>query len=257
MGNLGTWRSPLPMRLGGNGHKRIGDVYNGLRASRPSILKGEEWSEVDLEDKALARLINTGFRAVDRRVSQNSPLKLLDLERPVTNPDDGTVTTTSMLKRWESILGTLPPSGADPAFRRQLIAGKRAAYDCSVAGVSTVVSKVFGSWPTTVKTLDFSYIVSGAASAHWATPSFTFTADYPGSYNANYPWYSKLARIVVEYTPPTQATKNEITYRVSSASRILDDLIPAWCQFGFSQSAGTSYPTGFILNVSQLNATAL
>ncbi len=234
---IGSWKAPLPLRLGGGGTRDVDAAYKMIRANRPEILRVDQGSTsmVEVENKAMARLASVGWRAIRRRVNQWNPDRLNSAVRPVSNPETGAVEDLSPLERWERILGVPPRYGSSLAERRANVKAKFISTTSNARGaIEEAMQGVFGSWYTdilrgTVNDVDYSgKSPAGTRVAKWLDNVFVFNADYPGEYDANYPWMSTLSCIIVRFTPPQSADDNAIRERVSKAAAVLDDMLPAW-----------------------------
>ena len=260
---IGTWRSPFPIRLGGGGHKLIGSFYSAMQASRPDALTGGEGTEVDIENKAAARLLAMGWRATERRVAQRDPMSLSTLVTPVTFPD-GTTESVSMLERWERVLQIVPARGASDRARRATVAGKlKGQTSTTLTAVTDAMVSVFGSWfhsvsENSVDEVDYvGRATPGNVRAYWADSGYTFTASYPGRYDASLPWYTGLAIIGINIQPPASVEQAEVDAKARQVLGILDDMLPAWMSAVISQMAPTATVTGFYLGQSLIGLTAL
>ena len=67
MGAFGDWRAPFPLRFGGRPHAAADMLYQTVKGARPDALTGGAGTEVDLENKVMARLLWMGWRATARR----------------------------------------------------------------------------------------------------------------------------------------------------------------------------------------------
>ena len=124
-------------------------------------------------------------------------------------------------------------------------------------------SEVFGPWFKGVFESDITdvhyagKVPPGNVHAYWANGSFTFSADYPGEYDASKPWRSGLAIINVGFQPPASTPQATIDETRSRALEVLDAMLPAWMSAVLSQWAPGQTNAGFFLGVSQLGLTAL
>ncbi len=260
---LGDWRSPFPLRFGGNTHRLVDTFYKAMQASRPDMLTGGEGTEVDIENKAAARLLAMGWRATERRVAQRDPMKLSALATPVKFPD-GTIESISMLERWERLLQIVPARGASDRARRAAVAGKlRGQTSTTLTAVTDAMISIFGSWfvsvsENSVDEVDYvGRATPGNVMAYWADSGFTFTDEYPGAYDADDSWTTGLAIIGIHFQPPAAVEQSLIDAKVRQANGILDDMLPAWMWGVVSQMASDAPDTGFFLDISSLDLTAL
>lgn len=262
------WRAPWPRRFGGGAEQPVQVMLETMRAGRPDALTAQgEGSEVDAENRVAARMLAAGLRATARRVAQRDPRKLSDIARLVTLPD-GTQRTLSPLARWERILGLVPARGASPRARRAAIYGALvAASSTRRSSVESAMSGVFGSWYLGLQEPDLADVhypgrsPDGDVRAYWpitsSGPDAFHSATYPGEYSATVPWASWLAHITVLIQPPAATAQTEVDALVGKARQVLDDMLPAWVTFEVSQMAPESTESGFYLDISFLDFTAL
>jgi len=230
MGNVGAWQAPFPMRLGGGSHARTQRIYDEIRANVPGLLATEDGKANTADDIAAARLIAAADRFIDRRVNQIDPMKL----------------SSEMVVRWESILKIVPGYGATLYDRRRAIASRQARNTAVVRGdLDRLVSDAFAPWRTRL------HFVDKASAVMW-WPGGSSTADLF--------WYSTVAHVVVEYVVSATTTQDEIKRRVTDCTDALDDALPAWATFDFSQTPDygpTALLFGFYLDRPNLGVGAL
>jgi hypothetical protein len=260
---LGSWKAPFPLRFGGGTRKVIDAFYKQLQASRPDVLRGGEGTHVDVENKALARLLETGWRATQRRVAQRDPMKLSALQRPVTFPD-GTVESLSMLERWERILLLTPRPEAGERERRAAVKARLVGQtSTNRQAVTDAMTAIFGSWFVEIVENDVDEVdyagraTPGTVRAHWGDSGTTFSIDYPGEYDANWPWRTGLAVIAVVIEPPAATPREDIDAKKGQARATLDEMLPAWMVATVSEIAPDATGSGFFLDISPLDITAL
>lgn len=263
MGNIGDWRSPLPIRLGGGAHEPVDAFYKAIRASRPDALSGGEGTAVDGENRALARMLAEGQRSTDLRVAQRDPMALSTLRREVTFPD-GTTREVSILERWEDILFITPAEGATDHERRAAVAGRRAALVAGdILSLSGAMGSLFGDWFLRISTnrvADVDYAgraTPGSVYAHYGSGATVFSAQYPGSYDASLPWYSGVPIVTVVVQPTASIDQAEIDRRTAQAHALLDDTLPAWAIGYVSQLPADQTEDGFYAGVSLVGLTAV
>lgn len=263
------WQSPWPRRFGGNAHQRIATMLATVRSARPDMLTstGDE-SEVDAKNQVMARALVTGLAANERRVAQADPRRLTALVRPVTFPD-GRTEETSILARWEKILGLKAQASASEYQRRQAVWGALVSTTSARrSSVETAMQGVFGSWYVGLgenDTADVDYpgkSPAGNVTAYWptaqaATPDTFHDAEYPGRYSPTDAWRSNLCHIAVLFQPPASADPGDVNRARGKALQLLDDMLPAWMSATVSQLAPGSTASGFYLGVSYLGLTAL
>lgn len=206
MANVGAWQSPFPLRLGGGSHARCQRIYDEIRANVPGLLANESGKVNVADDLAAARLIAAADRFIDRRLNQIDPMKL----------------STEMVVRWETILAITPPYQATWYDRRRAIASRQLRNTLIQRGdIDRLVEDAFAPWDTALHFID-----KADAVVYW--PAGTWTADLF--------WYSTVATVVVEYVVSATTTQDEIDQRVSACTEALDELLPAWTRFSFSQT---------------------
>lgn len=240
-----------------------------VRSARPDVLTSTgDASEVDAKNQVMARMLVAGLMANERRVVQRDPRRLTALERPVTFPD-GTTDTTSILARWERILGLTAAPDATPQQRRAAVWGALVSTATAKrSGVETAMQGVFGSWYVGLGENDVTDVdypgksPAGNVTAYWptaqaATPDTFHGAQYPGRYSPAYPWRSDLCHIAVLFQPPASADAGEVSRARGKALQVLDDMLPAWMSATVSQLAPGQSGSGFFLGVSYLGLTAL
>jgi len=270
MGAFGDWRAPFPLRFGGRPHAVADMLYQTVKGARPDALAGGAGTEVDLENKVMARLLWMGWRATARRVAQRDPAKLTADVRPVTLPDTGTIKTTSTLARWEALLHLTPAPGASARTRRAAV--KAALVSTSSArrvAVEDAMRAIFGSWLVGLaenRATDVDYpgrATVGDVHAYWPTtqtpptPDAFHGADKPGEFSTTYPWRSALCLVCVQIQPPASTSQDEIDAKVGKAAAQLDDMLPAWMSATISQFPPDQTVGGFYAGVSLVGLTAV
>lgn len=250
---FGTWRAPFPLRFGGGGHTLISAMVDLIRAGRPAALRGEDGTDVELENRAMARMLAAAWRSTSRRVAQRDPRALTELQRPVTFPD-GTTRTCSLLERWERILGLVPAPDASARQRRAAVhAALVGQASAKRSAIETAMQAIFGSWYRGLRenrVADVHYpgrVPEGTVHAYWPGPG---TAQYPGETSSTWPWRSALCQVSVQFQPPANTSQREVDARIAQATRVLDAQLPAWMTFFFSQWGPTQTTAGFFAGVS-------
>jgi hypothetical protein len=222
---LGTWRSTLPLRLGGGSTKRITQIYNGLRANSGDAFSTDEESVAAYEDKATARLLSIADRAIDRRVQQGQdPRKLSGMR----------------LERWEDFLGLVVPSTDSSQARRRRVASRLLDDTGGMhSSASSIAANAFAPWTTQIYTRDLTL-----ANAYW-----------PGN---GYPdqFASDIAGIVCAFVRPVTATDDDVQQRIDVCTAAFDERLPAWCTFEFGETYSGD-AEGWILGVSRLGLAML
>lgn len=262
---FGGWKAPFPLRLGSGASKLVDSCYRTVQQNRPEVLRGGgDATEVEAENRMIARMLAAGWRDTELRLAQVDPRALCDKRRPVRNPDTGEVELLSMLERWERILLLRPRSDDSLTARRAAVLGKLRSYASNArSDVQGAMASVFGSWFKGVfenRVSDVHYagkVPAGNVHAYWATNVFPFSADYPGEYDATKPWTSGLAMINVGILPPASASQAEIDTLVGKALEILDNMLPAWMSAAISQWGPGQTDDGYYAGVSLAGLTAV
>lgn len=260
---LGSWKAPLPLKLGGGGRAIVDTFYKQMQAARPDALSGKAGTQVDVENRAAARMLAAAWRATARRIAQADPTRLSSARRPVTFPD-GTTESLSMLERWERILRLSPSPDATLQARRATVATRVAGLtSATLASITSSMVAAFGSWLLLIGTSTVAEVTypgespPGNVTAFWADGSFTFNAEYPGQYSGTFPWLSGLAHIVVVIAPPINVPQSEVDVRIGAARQVLDDVLPAWMTFEVSQLPPDQTEPGFFADISKVGQTAV
>jgi len=200
MGTFGGY-SPFGLHLGGGGHESVEGIYQTIRANTGDSFDGTTGAVNVYDDIAAARLLSYADACVDRYLAEADPRNL-----------------TSMLSRWETILGIDPPESDTEQKRRTRVASRLLTHQSGDSvGLGYLVETVFAPWPTNIKYTQFS-----AATFLW-----------PGTANPTW-WYSTLMQVTVEYQAPDYATATAATEKVDKAYAALDDHLPAYCTFTFT-----------------------
>lgn len=251
---IGSWKSPFPLQFGGGSRRLIDDLHRSVVANRPSILHGAEGTRVDYENRMIARMIATGWRATRRRLNNWIPSKLSAYERDVTDPETGVTLHLSPLERWERVLQLSPAPDDTLIDRRQAVAGKLSAVTSNAAvQVQEAMRAVLGDWYYSVETNSIADVLAGLVSHYW--PDGAGTTNAPGAASGTYPWWSAVAHVYAVYTRPSSATQQQEDALRQQARAALDDLLPAWCTYDVSRldSGGL---VGFYTDTSSLDYTA-
>jgi len=221
-----TWSRPFPFRFGGGSRRQITDIYEALRAGGGSLLLGEDGTEVDVENRVLARALSVGWRAAQTRACQADPRKLSSDRRRVVFPD-GTVAVTSPLERDEAILGLRPSPSATLTQRREAVYQKRAQTGRSDrAALRTIVARIMDPWLIT-----YDLETAGTISpfdASW--PGADGSAENPGTASAT-AWSSDIYFFRVTITMPLGTSQAENDRRRGLLEAALDDVLPAHCTY--------------------------
>jgi hypothetical protein len=255
----------MPFKLGGGRSETVRAMSDVVTNGRPLVLQdGGDGTEVQAENRTIARMLAVGWRDSERRRLQGDPMKISAEVRPVKDPETGEVVALSMLERWEKILGLRAWDRDALVDRRRAVAARLRGYTSNtVATINGAMGAVFGPWFLSVEERDISEVdypgkaPPGSVLASWATGAYTFTADYPGTYNATYPFSSGLARITVNFVPPQNTDQSDVDAKASKALETLDAILPAWMSATTSQWATDQTTGGFLADISLIGLTAI
>jgi hypothetical protein len=189
--------APNPERYGG-GLRVFMAILEGLNAARGTAYDVTHDSNVYAENMAHARALGALWSTNQRLANQVDPAR-----------------TTSMLARWERIF-CLAPLGSDrrPARRRVLASRWRRV------GVSPTTQSIVDELSAAIGPILVAYYHETIASAltYWpgGTPSVVA------------PWFSDIARAVVQVQAPPGMTDGEFYAGTQAIAPILDARLPAW-----------------------------
>ncbi len=214
MGKLGGFGT-LPLRLGG-GKPRVKAILDGLvsdlgtayDAANPDTI-------VYAETLAVARAIDAAWSTNMRLANVWNPLRC----------------GLPILRRWERFL-RLPQLPADTELaRRQRAADCLSRFGKSPTGarITTLLAAALGS--AFVATEYISY-----ANANITVPDGTYPWGTP---NADAPWSSTVARVLVRMQKPSTMTEAEFYAAAGMVYTILDPILPVWTSFDWYRP-GTS-----------------
>lgn len=229
MGSFG-WKSPFPIRFGGDAHQPVERVYDSLRANMGTALSDDEDSATAAEDQAFARVLAEADGTTDAFREQSDPRAL----------------TLPLLERWEAILGLGVASDMTQEDRRSAVSARLLAnYAGNYAGLSRLVIEAFYPWAVRLVLTDMS-----SARMYW-----------PGGTSlSGYPWYSTIANVCVAYERPASATDDDCLRREASCASGLEEWLPAWATYTLTQTQTTgvnAYQLGFYLDQPNLDWAAL
>lgn len=255
----------MPFKLGGGRSETVRAMHEIVVNGRPLVLRdGGDGTEVQAEDRTMARMLAVGWRDSERRRKQGDPMKLSAEVRPVKDPATGEVEALSVLERWEKILGLRAWDRDALVDRRRAVAARLRGYTSNtVATINGAMGAVFGPWFLSVEENDIADVdyagkaPPGNVQASWADSGYTFSADYPGIYNATYPFSSGLARITINFVPPQNTDQSDVDAKASKALEVLDAILPAWMSATTSQWAVDQTTGGFLADLSLIGLTAI
>lgn len=220
MGTFG-WKSPFPLRFGGNGHSSVEDAFVAIRANVGDALSDEEGTATVAEDQAAARILGHADRAVDRYAAQGDPARL-----------------TQLLERWEAILAITPSVRDSLAARRRAVASRiKSNYSGTAIDLSRLAAEAFSPWTINLLSND-----PDTAQTYWPG----------GTTSSTFPWYSTVCLVCVEYKRPAYASDADAEARRSACMTALEEHVPAWCAITIGETpyGGT---LGFYLDKANLN----
>lgn len=198
---------PYPRRFGG-GKPALQTFHESLNAQRGTALDaGNSATTAWLEDLALMRaIVFDGWATNQRLAHQWDPRRMTD-----------------MLERWERILKLRPSPSATDEQRRDAILARFEQFSgiANHAKLQKNLSAALG--PVFV---GIEYI--SVANAVVTVPDGT----YPwGTANAEHPWTSSVAHILVLTQKPAGYTEAQFYETVAKVGPIVDALAPAWVTF--------------------------
>lgn len=223
-----SWANPFPKRFGGGATKLVDDLYATARGGSGSLLGGDTGTEIDIENRVIARMMSIGWRAAQGRALQSDSRKLSDIPRRVTFPD-GTVEEISPLARQERILGLRPPLDADVTARRMAVHRKRVlSGHCDRGTLYALLAIACDGW-------SFAWAKKttpdvGTMDAFW--PDANYTPARPGEPLPE--WASIIGRVSIVVNAPPTATQAQRDARMSAITELLDAILPAAAAFGVS-----------------------
>lgn len=198
MGSFGGY-SPFGMQLGGGGHESVENSYASIRANLGDAFDTTTGAVNVYDDIAAARLMAYADACVDRYLAEQDPRNL-----------------TSMLPRWEQILGIVAPESNSEGERRQRVSSRMLSYQSGdQSGIGYLVETVFAPWKTNVTFTELSGV----------------TQLWPGDGINPTEWYSDMMQVTISYTKPDFAPDSAATKKVDMAYATLDDHLPAYCTF--------------------------
>ena len=237
MSSVGTWRAPLPLRVGGGGHRTVTQVYDKINASIGTAIAHEDGTYQDMQTKAEARAVALIHRATDRRFNQADPTKL-----------------STLLERWETILKIVPgPDDTQWTRRRRVAARLRRDNSALPAGILSLCEQAFSPWAVTIETV----------AKESTGVRLTWTGTTPASTAAitatNF-WTSNIGHFVVQYFRPASATEEDVTTRRSACLDALYEFAAVWTTFSLTETpaygpVGSANVMGFFLDRPNIGRT--
>ena len=235
MASVGTWRAPLPFKVGGGGHKTVTRAYDRINAGLGTGLAQASGSAMDAVTRAEARAIALIYRATDRRFNQADPTRI-----------------STLLDRWEKILGIVPSGDDTELVRRNRVAARLSRKNSSAeAGVLALAETAFYPWEVVVHSVDIETNPSGVR-LYWSAASPVSA----GELTATRFFTSNVALICIEYKRPAAATDEEVDQRKAACSEALNEFMASWADFNFSETpltGATADMHGFYLDRPNLD----
>jgi len=196
--------SPQPERYGGGPtpDETIAGVLD--RALGDAHDTGDD-SPQHAESVAMARMLADVWEAAQRMANQVIPLRM-----------------TTLLSRWEKILGAFPLSTDSDNARRARVNDRFARFtsDVTHSFVTSQLTAILGSVFVQVHN-----IAPADAVVYWPGD---------GSATADLPWYSTVCHLPIEVQKPTGYSEADFLAAVGKIGPLLDDSLPAymtWCWY--------------------------
>lgn len=225
----GGWKTPFPIRFGGSAHEPVENAYTSLRSNLGSAFSGDEDSAVDTETQAQARLISFVDAFLCTFVEQSDPMAL-----------------TTMLERWENILNLGHSRSDSDTKRRKKVASRLTGFnDGTTEGIIRIADAAFSPW---------------RVRAHYTNAEDAVMYWPGGTSHPDFDWYSTIAHLVVEYTKPDYASRDEANLRSAVCLRALDEFAPAWATFDVTETQASgpfAELVGFYLDQPNLDLSVL
>lgn len=225
----GGWKTPFSVRFGGSAHEAVEENYNRIRANNGDAFADEEDSAIDAETQAQARLLARIDAKLRNYVEQSDPRAL-----------------STLLSRWEAVLGIQPSRNDSDSERRARVASRLlTTYSATTDGIDSLARAAFYPWTTRVH-----YTDADDAVMYWPG----------GNSHPDYDWYSTVAHIVIEYVKPAYASRDAAEARWALCLKALDEFAPAWTTFDFTETQPTGTfagVIGFYLDQPNLDVSVL
>ena len=231
--------SPQPERYGG-GRRNIEFILDHLLQSdvQEVGLDVTHGSCVWVEEVATARAINSAQNTNERGANEFDPRRM-----------------QSMLPRWETIFGVVPPLNSTLPLRRKAI-----TFKFNALGKSPTPGQIMDDLTYLATTSDGeSTIFVGITNTSSATgPSYFPGSSFPNPYviggatvvGSLVDWWSAVLNVCVNVVMPAGMSETVYNDLIGAMSSYLDGTLPAWCTFCFAQS------TGFFLDQANLSVEA-
>ena len=198
---------PYPRRFGG-GKPTLQTFHESLNSQRGSALDANNSSTIAwLEDLAISRaIVYDGWHTNQRLAHQWDPRRMTD-----------------MLERWEKILKLRPLYNATEKERRDAVLERFERF-VGVANHAKLIGKLQDALPDSFQGVEYISV----ANAVVTVPDGT----YPwGTANADFPWSSTVAHILVHISKPTGWSESQFYEAASKVGPIVDAIMPAWITY--------------------------
>lgn len=199
---------PYPRRFGG-GRPRLRLVHDALNAARGTALDASNTSTIVwVENMAHARAITfDGYGTNDRLCNQCNPDRM-----------------TSMLSRWEKILGIRPSPDATEKSRRAVVKVRFQRFLDATALHTRIVSTLKDALGDVFVQVEYISYANAVINVPDAT--------YPwGTANAAAPWSSTTALMLVLCQKPAGYTEGDYYTAIAKAHPALEQIMPAWMKW--------------------------
>jgi uncharacterized protein YmfQ (DUF2313 family) len=209
---------PFPKKFGG-GRPRLRLVHDALNAARGTALDASNSDTVVwVENMAYARAITfDGYGVNDRLGNQRDPDRM-----------------TSMLPRWEKILGISPSPTATEKERRDVVKKRRQRFLDATALHSRIQNVMRAELGDVFVQLEYiSY-----ANAVINVPDST----YPwGTVNVAAPWSTTTSVMLVLCQKPAGYTEGDYYEAIAKVHPALEQIMPAWMKW-YAYRGPQTYP---------------
>jgi len=199
-------------QYGGGRRRRFRAILASLNRQRGSAYDTGEDSPVYVENYAVARAIDAAWATNNRLVAELSPSR-----------------STSLLSRWEQILG-VRPLPTDTVSERRARLGQRLArvgQQATPQLIADALQSELGEVFVAVETLSPAF-----ATAHW---SETGEPDM---------WTSTVMHILVRTQKPASYTEAQFYDAVGRVAVLVEPILPAWATLDWYRPGSTSVAVG-------------
>lgn len=202
--------APQPERYGGR-KPRLEAILDSLNEGRGTALDCSRGTIAWAENMAIARALTNVWDANECLSNQFNMLRV-----------------TSLLERWEKILGLVPDPATTVTERRTACAGRMA---------------LFGFAPLYQRLIDAinAIIAPVTATIEFTTPSTTGAVIYwpGGTPNTDYPWTSSVLYLCILLTKPSWMSEADFYVKAGEIGPLVRDWLPAWVTFDWVRDGST------------------